>query len=79
MRQETHVAKQPACPVNGNKEDRSSYVFRGRTLGEMLHSPNGGKAVSWRPLDNMLIKAFLAHGEHDYSSIKTADLTRLAR
>ncbi|OBR02066.1 hypothetical protein CH63R_14638 [Colletotrichum higginsianum IMI 349063] len=73
----------PKLPVDQriiNVQDRQSYVFRSRTLGELTSMNKTSRSqVTWRHTDVALMKAFLVELELDRHTIRSADLRVLAR
>ncbi|KAK2053551.1 hypothetical protein LY76DRAFT_597739 [Colletotrichum caudatum] len=51
--------REPKKPPTGCATTRSSYLFRGRTLGEIISCSPSPK-VTWRPSDQLIMKSFLA-------------------
>ncbi|KAJ0167501.1 hypothetical protein CTA2_2188 [Colletotrichum tanaceti] len=64
--------REPASPLTTEDQetpDRLSFVFRTRTIGELL-SVSCYNKVRWRPSDNILIRSFLAFYRLGASEIK---------
>ncbi|KAK1526063.1 uncharacterized protein CCOS01_08481 [Colletotrichum costaricense] len=53
-------SREPTVAAGGDPKDRSSYVFRGRTIGELVGGAPNCK-VQWSASDKILVHGFLAY------------------